>query len=189
MARDAFKLLGLRPGASAQEIKQAYKELSMTYHPDRVQPAQRLAAEAHFKDLSRAYRTALSCAGAHVASGGATAENVICIREAGAAGARGRFVWMSPAAIPLIAGFALLGGITYQHVCAAIERNRQSHRPHGLLGPTVNEFLHEHDDPVYYGDGKAERIRSLYRARLHRPYGRFLQVSRTESKEAHPDKE
>jgi uncharacterized membrane protein YkvA (DUF1232 family) len=34
---DPYKILGLRPGASQEEIKTAYKKLAAQYHPDKVQ--------------------------------------------------------------------------------------------------------------------------------------------------------
>jgi hypothetical protein len=174
MAGDAFKLLGLNPGANIQQVKQAYKDLSMKHHPDRVQPAQRMAAAARFKELSQAYRTVLSRAGAP--SAGVRVENSTYIR---ATGGRGRFVWLTPATLPLIAAFSLLAGMTYHHVSIAMEQNRKSHRPHGLLGPTVNDFLHDQDDLVQSDDGKAERVRSVYRGRLHMPYVHVFQTAQT----------
>jgi hypothetical protein len=53
---------------------------------------------------------------------------------------------MAPSALPLLAIFGVLGVLTYYQVGASIERTRQSHRPHGLLGPAVNEFVRDRTD-------------------------------------------
>ena len=51
--RDYYEVLGLRRGASENEIKRAYRKLARRYHPD-VNPGDK-AAEGKFKDLSEAY--------------------------------------------------------------------------------------------------------------------------------------
>lgn len=52
MMSDAHALLGLSPGASAAEIKKAFRRLAMRWHPDRnADPA----AVEHFKALRAAY--------------------------------------------------------------------------------------------------------------------------------------
>lgn len=53
MADDYYKLLGVDRGASAEEIKKAYRKQAMKYHPDR-NPGDR-AAEEMFKKVSHAY--------------------------------------------------------------------------------------------------------------------------------------
>ena len=72
------------------------------------------------------------------------------IRSARAAreAAGGKFVWLTPVALPLFLSFAFIGVITYHQVIRAAESTRQS-RPYGLLGPTVNVFL---DDEESNGD-------------------------------------
>ena len=51
--QDYYELLGLTKGASAEEIKKAYRKMAMQYHPDR-NPGD-AEAEAKFKDCSEAY--------------------------------------------------------------------------------------------------------------------------------------
>jgi len=53
--KDYYKTLGVKPSASIQEIKKAYRALAFRYHPDK-NPDNALA-EAHFKELQEAYAT------------------------------------------------------------------------------------------------------------------------------------
>jgi DnaJ-class molecular chaperone len=50
---DFYKLLEVSPNASKQEIKKAYRKLSMKYHPDK-NPGDEDAAD-HYKKINRAY--------------------------------------------------------------------------------------------------------------------------------------
>lgn len=53
-----YEILGLKPGASLGEIKQAYKNLAKDWHPDRFpnDPHQKAKAESEFKKISEAYQ-------------------------------------------------------------------------------------------------------------------------------------
>jgi molecular chaperone DnaJ len=51
--RDFYEVLGLRRGASEQEIKRAYRKLARKHHPD-VNPGDK-AAEGKFKEISEAH--------------------------------------------------------------------------------------------------------------------------------------
>ena len=51
--RDYYEILGVQKGASASELKSAYRKLAMKYHPDR-NPDDKVA-EDKFKELSEAY--------------------------------------------------------------------------------------------------------------------------------------
>ena len=50
---DYYELLGVNKGASADEIKKAYRKLAIKYHPDK-NPDDK-AAEEKFKDIAAAY--------------------------------------------------------------------------------------------------------------------------------------
>lgn len=56
---DHYRTLGLNPGASAEEIKKAYRTLSMQYHPDKAAHLGeefRAAAEEKMKEINMAYQ-------------------------------------------------------------------------------------------------------------------------------------
>jgi len=50
--KDYYKTMGVEPGASADEIKRAYRKLARKYHPDVSNEAD---AEARFKEVGEAY--------------------------------------------------------------------------------------------------------------------------------------
>lgn len=52
MAKDYYQLLGVSKSASADQIKGAFRELAMKYHPDRNKDKN---AEATFKEINEAY--------------------------------------------------------------------------------------------------------------------------------------
>jgi curved DNA-binding protein CbpA len=51
----ALRTLGLAPGASLDEINQAFRKAAMKHHPDKHPPARRAQAEARYKKISEAY--------------------------------------------------------------------------------------------------------------------------------------
>ncbi|AGI48452.1 chaperone protein DnaJ [Thermoplasmatales archaeon BRNA1] len=52
--RDYYEVLGVSKGASADEIKKAYRQMAKKYHPD-VSTEPKDVAEAKFKEISEAY--------------------------------------------------------------------------------------------------------------------------------------
>ncbi len=53
---DPWKVLGIKPGASAEEAKRAYRDLVKKYHPDRFQdPAAKEMANEKLKEINQAY--------------------------------------------------------------------------------------------------------------------------------------
>lgn len=51
-----FEILGLKPGASQAQVKQAYRQLVKTWHPDRFgDEKQKQEAEAKIKQINAAY--------------------------------------------------------------------------------------------------------------------------------------
>lgn len=53
--RDYYEVLGISKGASADEVKKAYRNLALKYHPDRVSADKKKEAEERFKEISEAY--------------------------------------------------------------------------------------------------------------------------------------
>ena len=56
-----YKLLGVRPGASADVIKGAYKRLALLYHPDRNGGASSAEAQRKFQEIREAFEQLTSC--------------------------------------------------------------------------------------------------------------------------------
>lgn len=53
--KDYYEALGIEKGASADEIKQAFRRLAMKHHPDRHSTSNKKEAEERFKEISEAY--------------------------------------------------------------------------------------------------------------------------------------
>eukprot|EP01012_Entosiphon_sulcatum_P057842 TRINITY_DN81706_c0_g1_i1.p1 TRINITY_DN81706_c0_g1~~TRINITY_DN81706_c0_g1_i1.p1 ORF type:complete len:210 (+),score=25.61 TRINITY_DN81706_c0_g1_i1:54-683(+) len=52
--RDFYEVLGVKPTASQEEIKKAYRREALKWHPDR-HPTNKAEAERRFKDISEAW--------------------------------------------------------------------------------------------------------------------------------------
>jgi len=53
--RDYYEILNVKKNATLDEIKKAYREMALRYHPDRVPHEQKKEAEEKFKEISEAY--------------------------------------------------------------------------------------------------------------------------------------
>ena len=53
--RDYYEVLGVKKNSPLDEVKKAYRELALRYHPDRVPQEQKKEAEEKFKEISEAY--------------------------------------------------------------------------------------------------------------------------------------
>lgn len=61
--RASYAVLGLQPDASAQAVRQAYKQLAARLHPDKWvlgTPEQQAAAEEEFKQVAAAYQSIMA---------------------------------------------------------------------------------------------------------------------------------
>lgn len=56
--RDPYEVLGIKRGASDEEVKKAYRKLSRQYHPDaNINNPNKDAAEEKFKEVQQAYKS------------------------------------------------------------------------------------------------------------------------------------
>ena len=57
--KDPYEVLGVKKGATIEEVKRAYRELASKYHPDKVSHLGdefRALAERRFKEINEAYQ-------------------------------------------------------------------------------------------------------------------------------------
>ncbi len=53
--RDYYEILGIKKNATNTDVKKAYREMALRYHPDRVPVEKKKEAEESFKEISEAY--------------------------------------------------------------------------------------------------------------------------------------
>lgn len=128
-------VLGVQPGASLKEIKQAYREQCKVHHPDVCSPERRVEAEKVFKEISEAYARL-------------TGRTPIADWQTTSGPGR-QYAWAKKGpvrfgnstvaallAIPLLFGGIFMGQ-SYGRLAEA------SWRSHGLFQPPVNPFLRD----------------------------------------------
>lgn len=55
---DPYKVLGIHPNSSKEEIKQAFRSLALKHHPDlHTSTLAKEKAEAQFREINNAYQT------------------------------------------------------------------------------------------------------------------------------------
>lgn len=145
-AREAYAALGLAPGASAEEVRAAYRRLALETHPDRGGGA------AAFSRVQAAHHALLAGGGG---AGG----------HPGATHARARPPPPLPrvpfAALSALAGLvALAAGARL--ALAVQQPDERSGRIHGIIEPPVNPWLRvDETDRVYHTASFHARLRGL----------------------------
>lgn len=71
-AKNYHKVLGLRKGASQEEIKKAFRRLALIFHPDRNSHPE---ASGRFREISEAYAVLSGKEKAPIAQGGQSPEH------------------------------------------------------------------------------------------------------------------
>ena len=82
--KDPYEVLGLKRGASEEEVKKAYRRLSRKYHPDaNINNPHKDEAEEKFKEIQQAYKSIVSGEADRVSYGGAGGYGTECLAVRG----------------------------------------------------------------------------------------------------------
>ena len=173
---EAYELLGLAPGASAHDIKKAFRRLAMRWHPDRnADPA----ALEHFKALRAAYENLLAGLTAGTDDDDATDDDAARADDAPRGGDRRQD-------LTLTIEQACCGGETtlqledetecdacqgsgeeilmHTRLCAHCHGTGRLRSPHGLVGCkhcAGRGYLTKHACPSCAGSGRRRTLRPL----------------------------
>lgn len=141
-----YEVLGIARGASADEVKAAYRAACLEHHPDLAPPQQRQQAETRFRAAVEAYHRLQP--GSRYSS-----QPSYSARRHAAGRPSRRYEWATAPRVRLsntmlataISVPLLLVGV---YIASVSEHTPQdTGRPHGLLQPPVNPYLAERFKP------------------------------------------
>jgi hypothetical protein len=155
--RSPYDVLGVRPGVTEKELKDAYRKMAMKYHPDR-NPGD-ASAQAKFQELSQAYATLTSGGG-----GAYTEQQQARTSRAGQRGPAG-FGGFDARARPFGAGDA--------------EARRQFEQMFGDLESMLREMERQRGGGGYADSRFGARATSVKRELVRTPAGLRLRTTRT----------
>lgn len=102
--------LGLEPGASAEEIRQAFRDLAQVWHPDRFTHDQRLhrIAEERLKGITEAYNRLRSV---RTNEGKSSRAEKVPVRKAGSSADTRGYAWVTAAGLIFLPRWLLVLGV------------------------------------------------------------------------------
>lgn len=146
--KSPYEVLGLRPGASRRDVKEAYRRLCLQYHPDLCPKDARPHSETAFKEISAAYTALTKGAGGHTGNtqtgpGGAYYRYSSAYHTHARRGGVGKFSNGVLAAV-LAAPLAMLGFMLQRKKDEVMSIGGEMKiRPYGFFHPPVNPYLRD----------------------------------------------